>query len=135
MEAETENNMNVFGEYMKEMLIKRSISLRELARRTEMDASNLSKIERGKVYPPQKEQTLQKLAEALKLSSEEKQRFFELAALANGMIPEELEHVRKNKAIPLLLRVINNKQLQEQHIKKLAEMVEKENRWQGRVID
>lgn len=135
MKAETENNMNVFGEYMKEMLIKRSISLRELARRTEMDASNLSKIERGKVYPPQKEQTLQKLAEALKLSSEEKQRFFELAALANGMIPEELEHVRKNKAIPLLLRAINNKQLQEQHIKKLAEMVEKENRWQGRVID
>lgn len=135
MEAETENNMNVFGEYMKEMLIKRSISLRELARRTKMDASNLSKIERGKAYPPQKEQTLQKLAEALQLSSEEKQRFFELAALANGMIPEELEHVRKNKAIPLLLRAINNKQLQEQHIKKLAEMVEKENRWQGRAID
>jgi hypothetical protein len=76
-----------------------------------------------------------KIDGTLKLGSAEKERFFELAALANGMIPEELEHVRRNKAIPLRLRAINNKQLQEQHIEKLAEMVEKENRWQGRVID
>lgn len=127
--------MTVFGEFFREMLIAKNMSLREVARASGIDASNLSKMERGVAYPPQKRETLQKLARALNLDETEERRLFELAALVNGMIPEDLEHVKKNKAIPLLLRAIDNIQLDEEQTAKLAELIEKENSWQGRVVD
>ncbi len=125
----------MFGEFFREMLIAKNMSLREVARASGIDASNLSKMERGVAYPPQKRETLQKLARALNLDETEERRLFELAALVNGMIPEDLEHVKKNKAIPLLLRAIDNIQLDEEQTAKLAELIEKENSWQGRVVD
>lgn len=127
--------ITVFGDYMKKLMAEKRISLRELARRSGMDAANLSRIERGKAYPPQKRENLNKLAEALGLKGEARTRFFELAAHANGIIPEDMKHVRGNAAIPLLMRTINKKELSEAQVRELAEMIERENRWQGRVIE
>ncbi len=127
--------VTVFGEYLREMLMEKRMSLRELSRRSKIDVSNLSKMERGVVYPPQKRQTLIKIASAIELDEQQKQRLIELAALVNGMVPVDLSHVKKNKAIPLLLRAINNKKLGEEQVEKLARLVEQENSWQGRVVD
>jgi transcriptional regulator with XRE-family HTH domain len=132
---EMSGDFTVFGEFFREMLISKEMSLREVARRSGIDASNLSKMERGVAYPPQKREILQKLARALFLDEEETRRLIELAALVNGMIPEDLENVKKNKAIPMLLRAIDNKQLDEKQTAELARLIEEENAWQGRVVD
>ncbi len=125
----------VFGEYMKRLMSEKNISLRELARRSGIDAANLSRIERGKAYPPQKRETLDKLADAFGLKGEARQELFGLAAHVNGIIPEGMKHVRENAAIPLLMRAINKKQLSEEKVRELAEMIEQENKWQGRVVE
>lgn len=128
-------NVKVFGDYLKKLMIEKGLSLRELARRSGMDASNLSKIERGNAYPPQKRENLQKLALAIGIKGKAKEEFFQLAAHVNGIIPEDMKHVRANAAIPLLMRTINKKELTEAQVRELAEMIEKENLWQGRGIE
>lgn len=133
--AGRERSITAFGEYLRDQMTEKNLSLREVARRSGIDASNLSKMERGKVFPPQKRATLDNLAKALELDESGRKRIIELSAFVNGIVPEELEHVRENKAIPLLLRAINNKQLDEAQVKKLVDIIEEENSWQGRVED
>ena len=130
-----EGGITVFGDYVKKLMVEKRISLRELARRSGMDPANLSRIERGKAYPPQKRENLNKLADAFGLKGEARKQFFELAAHANGIIPENMKHVRGNAAIPLLMRTINKKELNEDQVRELAKMIEQENEWQGRVIE
>ncbi len=127
------SNLTAFGEYMADKMKTLSLSLREVSRRSGIDAANLSRIERGVVYPPQKPETLKKLAGALGLNQKETKRFFDLAAAANGVVPQDLSHVRRSPAIPLLLRAIDNRRLSEAEIENLAKAIEQENSWQGRV--
>jgi transcriptional regulator with XRE-family HTH domain len=117
------------------LLNKYGVTLRELARRTGIDASNLSKIERGVAFPPQKKDTLEKMAKALKLDIDERRKLLELAQLAKGRIPPELKKVRNNAAIPVLLRAIDNKDLTEEEVKRITRLVEKENSRQGKVVE
>jgi transcriptional regulator with XRE-family HTH domain len=126
---------DAFGKRFRELLIEKRLTLREVARRSGVDAANLSRFERGKAYPPQKRETLEKLAKALEISGKQKQEFFDLAALVNGMLPLGTERIRKNSAIPLLMRAIDGKQLSEDQVRELAEAIEKENSWHGRVVD
>jgi len=129
------SSLTIFGEHLRELLIEHDMSLRELARRTEIDPSNLSKIERGVTYPPRKPATLEKMAAAFGLEGESKEQFFDLARQVNEMIPEGLESVKRNKAIPMLLRSIENRKLSYEQTRKLAKLVEEENSWQGRVVE
>lgn len=127
------SEISAFGEYMADRMKSLSLSLREVSRRSGIDAANLSRIERGVVYPPQKPETLKKLAEALRLNQKETKRFFDLSAAANGVVPTDLSHVRRSASIPLLLRAIDNRKLSEVEIENLAKAIEQENSWQGRV--
>lgn len=132
---EIEQKVTVFGEFLREQLIKKKMSLRGLARGTGIDPSNLSKIERGVAYPPKKKATLTKLAKALGLKGTEERHFYDLAALVNGMHPDDLEEIKENEAIPLLLRTIKNRRLTIEQTKSLAKLVAEENNWQGHVIE
>jgi transcriptional regulator with XRE-family HTH domain len=126
---------NVFGRYMSDLLDKYDLTLREFARRTGIDASNLSKIERGVAFPPQKKATLDKMAKAFGLDKNEREKLIELAQLAKGRLPPDLKKVRNNAAIPVLLRAIDNKDLTEEEVKRITRLVEKENSWQGKVVE
>lgn len=50
----------MYGEFIKELRVKKEISLREFCKQIEMDASNWSKTERGLLAPPQDEEKLKK---------------------------------------------------------------------------
>ena len=82
--------MGAFGEFVREMRIKNSITLREFCRNADFDPSNWSKIERGINQPPKSKDILQKIA--LNLNIEEGtsdfDTLFELAAI--GSLPTEL---------------------------------------------
>lgn len=126
---------NVFGEFLQEMLIKQNMSLRELARKTGLDPSNLSKIERGVCFPPQKKETLEKMVKALGLNKVLKQHFSDLSRQVNSMLPEDLEDIKQNVAIPLLLRTIEKRRLTYEETIQLAKAVEEENMWQGKIVE
>ncbi|MBA7550550.1 hypothetical protein ES705_43068 [subsurface metagenome] len=111
------------------------MSLRTLAKKTGIDPSNLSKIERGVAYPPKKKETLQKLAQSLDLDGDAERHFYDLAAQVNGMFPDDLELIKQNEAIPLLLRTIQNRRITYRQTMELANLVAQENNWQGRVVD
>ena len=127
--------VSLFGNFLKEKLKVKRMSLRELSRRTGIDVSNLSKMERGVIYPPKKKETLEKIAIALELEAKEKQHFFDLANQDNGMFPEDLDSIKENEAIPMLLRAIDNRKLRKEEIEKLVKMIIDENKWQGKKQD
>ena len=131
----TRGESSVFGKYLRELLIVKKMSLREVSRRSGIDASNLSKIERGVAYPPQKRATLERLSRALDLTAEEQTQFFDLAAQANGQLPPDLNAIRNNRAVPMLLRAINNRKLTHEQVVRLKQLIEEEDEWQGRVVD
>ena len=125
----------LFGMFLKKHMTSKQITLRELARRTSIDPGNLSRIERGIAYPPQKEETLIKIALGLKLTDMETQELIDKAFIENGKLPKNLKHVKEIEAIPLLLRSIENKKLTEEQIENLIEIIKDENTWQGRIIE
>jgi transcriptional regulator with XRE-family HTH domain len=82
--------MKTLGIFIKDVRIKKEISLREFCRKTMQDPSNWSKIERGQIHPPRSKEILEKIAETLTLEpgSEEYNTLFDLALIT--FIPREL---------------------------------------------
>jgi transcriptional regulator with XRE-family HTH domain len=72
------------------MRIKKGLTLREFCRRTELDPSNWSKIERGFLPPPKSRALLEEIARILGLSngSDDWHTIFDLATIS--FIPAEI---------------------------------------------
>ncbi len=101
------------------------LSLRDFALRAEMDAANVSRLERGKSSPPQDDEILNRMVRALQWEgSEEAVRFKDVAAVQNGKIPTDLvENENLKSALPLLLRTVGNHQLEDGAIEKLIQLI------------
>ena len=85
---------NLFGKFINIKLKELKITLRELSRRCNIDASNLSKMERGVISPPKNRKTLEKIANALNLTKKESNYFIDLARQDNEMVPENLKYIK-----------------------------------------
>lgn len=72
-----------FNRRVKKGLKESGISMRELARKSGLDVSFLSKILSGKRNPPSKEEDIRKIAKALDIKPE-------ILIFAAGKIPEKL---------------------------------------------
>lgn len=115
--------MEKFGEYIKKLRQKIGLSLREVARRLEIEPSYLSDIERGRRNAPIKEK-LDKLASILKIENSKIYEFYDLAK--EGKQTEIAEDVKEiiitNNQIPVLCRKIKEKKLDvDTLIKKIEE--------------
>lgn len=116
MEAKT------FGEYFKELRIRKGITLREFCVTHDLDPGNLSKLERGELNPPQDIQKLKDYAFflGLKEGSRDFQTFMDLAAASAGRIPPDLA---KDKELigrlPVLFRTLRGKKLDKEALKEL----------------
>ncbi len=117
-----------FGEYFKEKRIALGKTLREFCGEHAFDAGNTSKLERGLLAPPQAKEKLEAYAKALKLSkgTPDWQQFFDLAAAAAGVIPEDLRDENVLKRLPLVFRTLRATKLSEQQLDKLVERLRKE---------
>jgi len=115
-----------FGELLRERRKELRLGLREFAQRAGMDPGNLSKIERGRLGAPQSEEILDRICEALEWGrdSEEACNLKDRAAVENGQIPAEIlgDEVVMEK-VPLLLRTVQNKQLEPEQLERLIEMI------------
>lgn len=111
----------MFGEYIKQKRIANRLSLREFCRKLDEDASNWSKIERGKLAPPQDPTKLQKIAEILGIDRESQDwnTLCDSASISAGKIPA---YVLKNpevvKSLPIFFRTIGSVKPTEEDILK-----------------
>jgi transcriptional regulator with XRE-family HTH domain len=79
-----------FGAFIKDIRIKKGLTLREFCRLTELDPSNWSKVERGLLSPPKSRAVLLHIARVLNFAenSEDWHAFFDFAAIS--FIPREI---------------------------------------------
>lgn len=114
-----------FGRFIKRLRTARGVTLRAFCQEHGFDHGNFSRLERGVLAPPQKEERLSEYAEALGIErgTDEWLEFCDLAAVVRGQIPKDL---LDDKAIlgrlPVLFRTIRDSGADTE---KLDELVEK----------
>jgi transcriptional regulator with XRE-family HTH domain len=115
-----------FGERVRGRREELRLGLRAFALRVGIDPGNLSKIERGRLSAPQSEDLLDRICRALEWEpdSEEASSLKDLAFAETGQIPDEVlaDEVVMSK-MPLLLRTVQNKQLEEEELDRLIELI------------
>jgi transcriptional regulator with XRE-family HTH domain len=113
------------GQIIKELRIKKELTLRNACRILDYDPSNWSKIERGKMSPPSEEKTLRKWAQVLGLSSENDIReFIDKANLAQGVIPQDiLSQENAVDFLPAFFRTLRNKKPTKREIDQLIKII------------
>ena len=104
-------NLVKFGEFLKELRLKKELSLREICRLVNYDPSNWSKIERGVLSPPSDIETLRKWTKILGISSkpQDKQKFIDSAMIAQGIIPNDILIESRIELLPAFFRTLRNK--------------------------
>ena len=96
-----------FGEFVRARRAELELPLREFCEKNEIDPSNWSKLERGRLAPPQGE-TLARYAKALRLKkgSPEWFEFCDLASAETGRIPPDLAESEIAAKLPVLFRTL-----------------------------
>ena len=113
-----------FGELFKRTRTKKHASLRAFCLKNELDSSNISKLERG-VLPPPNDKILIHLAKCLELKkdSPEWMDLFDLAAAERMKLPKHLSDSELLDRIPALFRAARTKHGAKQIVKKLKEIL------------
>ncbi len=116
-----------FGQVLKELRIKKRLTLRYACRIANYDPSNWSKIERGKMSPPPDKKILRKWAKILGISKEKEiEAFIDEANLAQGLIPQDiLSQESIVDFLPAFFRTLRNKKPTKKEIDKLIELIRK----------
>jgi transcriptional regulator with XRE-family HTH domain len=116
---------NEFGEILKAARLKAGFGLRRFADMIEMPAPNLSAIEHGRRPAPDDPAKLRDIAVALGLEEDSKEwsDFFD-AASRRDALPADVRHMASRKMIPVLLRTIDNRQLDDDAIRRLVSEIE-----------
>lgn len=114
-----------FGQILKELRIKKGLTLRHACRILNYDPSNWSKIERGRTSPPSNEKTLRHWAKVLGISKErEVQEFIDEASLAQGIIPQDiLSQENIVDFLPAFFRTLRNKKPTKKEIDRLVKLI------------
>ena len=123
MDAKMTEDALTFGEFFKKKRIGLRKTLREFCREHELDPGNISKLERGRVQPPQNKEILLKYAGYLQLDGDERQTFHDLAAIGANRIPEDLTEAEVAKRLPLFFRTIRGKDFSEEKLRELAKKI------------
>jgi len=121
-------NLQKFGNILYDLRLKKGLTLREMCRKVAYDPSNWSKIERGKLPPPNDRKTLELWAKVigLKRESKEFQEFIYLASTSQGIIPAEILSEKELVAIlPAFFRTLKNKHLTKKDLDKIIKLISK----------
>lgn len=117
----------MFNEYFKQRRKELGYTVRKFALDKGLDAGYISRLENGLMQPPADEEKLQRLAVALELEpgTKEWEKFMDLAAVARNEVPVDLrsnEYI--SKVLPAFYRSVRNKQLDEEGINKLIDLID-----------
>jgi len=124
---QTEKNAVLdFGVFLKSSRKTAGKTARLVAIEAGMQPSNYCRLEYGTLRPPQTKIKLDRLAEAVGVpaGTEERTRFYNLAAAATRSIPLDLaEIISTHDAIPLMLRTLGKKKLNKRQIDEIIRLV------------
>ena len=115
-----------FGELFKSLRVGSGQTLRQFCVKNGFDPGNISKLERGRLAPPQSVEKLEEYARALGLSRESTQwqEFVDLGLACAGQIPEDVLADEDLVArLPVLLRTMSGKKLSRKQLEELIEMI------------
>lgn len=117
-----------FGRFIKEKRKAIGMTLRGLATELDIAPAFMSDIEKGHRYPPKKEKLAQ-LAQILRLSKEETDEMYDLAAgeKDNGIAPDLPEYIMGNEKARTALRMARDKGTGDAVWQKVIEMLEQED--------
>lgn len=119
-------NLQKFGEILKNLRIKKELSLRDVCKEAGYDPSNWSKIERGIISPPADEKILIKWAQILGFgqSKKELREFIDEAQVAQGIIPQDIMTSQNAvKAMPAFFRTLRNEKPTKEEIDNLIRLI------------
>lgn len=122
-------NLELFGNYLREKRIEHRIGLREICRKVNFDPGNWSKIERGKLPPPNNRDILSLWAANLKIkkNSTEFNSFIDMAFIAQGIIPKVLSEKEMMDLLPAFFRTIRNEKPTKEELDNLVELIKETN--------
>ena len=110
-----------FGEYLTAKREEKDITLRELARKLEVSAPFLSDVEKNRRAPLTQER-LEKLAEVLSLSVEEKAEMYDIVGRQKGSVAPDLpEYIMERDYVSAALRTARDMNAGEEEWKKFIE--------------
>lgn len=116
-----------FGEFLRKSRLKAGYGLRSFALAIDMQPSNLSNIEHGRINPPQDPRMLTIVAETLgfKKNSKNWRCLFDLAVShkPKALPADVIEFASKAPGVPVLLRTIEDKKLSKKELEELAEYI------------
>lgn len=118
-------NLIKFGKYLKELRIKKGLSLRQACKLANYDPSNWSKIERGKLSPPSSEKILKSWAKVLGLHQEDLQEFIDYARTVQGVIPQDILDDVPAGALPAFFRTLRNEKPTKKEIDDLIDIIKR----------
>ena len=114
-----------FGQYLKSLRESRDITLRELARKTNLSAAYLSDVENGSIKPLTKER-METVIEVMELSSEEQSKLYDLAALVRREVAADLpDYIMGNDFVTAALRTARDLQAGEEEWLRFVEDLKK----------
>jgi transcriptional regulator with XRE-family HTH domain len=115
---------DAFGELFEALRQRNRFTLREFCRRAEADPGNISLMERGAMLPPKDTDILVRYARTLGLKegSRDWHMFFDLAALAQGKVPEDLLSDQEVvKILPVFFRTLRGQKPTREEMNLLVE--------------
>jgi len=117
-----------FCEYFKSLRLENRITLRKFCEQAQADPGNISKMERGKIPPPEDEKILFRYAKAIKKKKDSKEwtTFIDLAAIDRGIIPSDImwdEEVVE--VLPIFFRTLRREKPTKKELAKLIERIRK----------
>lgn len=116
-----------FGKLLRDLRVKRGFGLRAFAKKVNMQPSNLSFIENGRVPPPQDESILFRMANLLDLKkgSPEWGQLFDLAVEGRkNRLPADIAADREMRdLLPVMLRTVANQKLKASDLKELIQQI------------
>ncbi len=119
----------LFGKFIEEKRKSLGMTLRGLASAIDIAPAFMSDIEKGHRYPPSKEK-LFLMADVLKLSDEDRDKLFDLAAgeRENAVSSDLSEYIMKNDKVRVALRLARDSGAEEKEWQKVIEMLENERK-------
>lgn len=112
-----------YAEMLRSRRLEKEMTLRDLSAKSDVDSAYISRVERGTIKPPQRDEILDSLHDALGLSKEESVELKNQAAIDNGLIPNSAAAV---KGVPLLLRTVARKKPGEDQIRRIIDIINEE---------
>ena len=115
-----------FGEFFKELRLRKALTLRQYCQEYGHDPGNISRIERGQLPAPKAETLLRAYAESLGVNegTDDWLKFLDLAAVSNQTYGiSAIKQAELLNRLPLLFRTLDNKELTEERLNQLIEMI------------